>query len=108
MKTVIHQFTRDDRGGVAVAAAGFMAVGVAFIGAAITYSQAASTRTSYQRALDAAVIAGALLPTSATEGDRKATLKLRSKDLSASKPAMRRRRSPRPFRLAVPAPMTSK
>ena len=73
MKTVVHQFTRDDRGGVAVAAAGFMAVGVAFIGAAITYSQAASTRTSYQRALDAAVIAGALLPTSATEGDRKAT-----------------------------------
>ena len=68
MKTVVHQFTRDDRGGVAVAAAGFMAVGVAFIGAAITYSQAASTRTSYQRALDAAVIAGALLPTSATEG----------------------------------------
>src|SRR4026208_1209864 len=70
MTAIIGQFARDDRGGVLVAAAGFITVSVMAIGAAIAYSQASDARTSYQRALDAAVMPGAWLPTSATASER--------------------------------------
>ncbi len=63
-------FPRDDKGTVAVLAAGGIAVLSLFGAASLTYSNMTSTRTTYQKAIDGAVLAGALLPSSASEADR--------------------------------------
>ena len=45
-------------------------LGLAAVGAAVTYSNASAARASYQKALDGAVLAGAILPASASASER--------------------------------------
>lgn len=60
----------DERGGVTIAAAFALPVALAAIGAAVTYGHVTSARSSYQKALDGAVLAGTILPGSASASER--------------------------------------
>src|SRR3954453_15946605 len=57
---------RDAKGSTAVLAAMAFPVILAGAAAAVTYSGVVSTRASYQNALDGAVLAATILPTTAT------------------------------------------
>jgi Flp pilus assembly protein TadG len=70
MCQLLRHALRNDKGGTAVLAAVIFPVVLAAGAAAITYSGLTATRVSYQKALDGAVLAGAILPMGATSGDR--------------------------------------
>ena len=70
MPRTLSRFLADEAGGVLILAAFALPVGLAAVGAAVTYSNASSTRASYQKALDGAVLAGAILPSSASASER--------------------------------------
>jgi hypothetical protein len=53
-----------------VMAAFALPIGLAGVGAAVTYSNVSATRASYQKALDGAVLAGTILPASASASER--------------------------------------
>ena len=70
MPRMPSRFLADEAGGVLIMAAFALPLGLAAVGAAVTYSNASATRASYQKALDGAVLAGAILPMSATAAER--------------------------------------
>jgi Flp pilus assembly protein TadG len=70
MHRPISRFLRHDGGGVMILAAFALPLGLAAVGAAVTYSNVTATRGSYQKALDAAVLAGTILPMSAAASER--------------------------------------
>jgi Flp pilus assembly protein TadG len=70
MSPLLRRFRHDPHGGVAILAAVALPLGLGAIGAAVTYSNVTAARASYQKALDAAVLAGTILPGSASASER--------------------------------------
>lgn len=70
MPSLLSRFRRDRRGGVTMVAAFALPVGLAAIGAAVTYGEVTAARSAYQKALDGAVLAGTILPGAASAADR--------------------------------------
>ena len=70
MPRTLSRFLADEAGGVMILAAFALPLGLAAVGAAVTYSNASAARASYQKALDGAVLAGAILPMSASASER--------------------------------------
>lgn len=95
MNQAIKSFPADERGGVALITGLTASISVLALGAAMTYGLATETRGSYQRALDAAVLTGAMLPVGATDAERVAAsqasfdgaLSTQAKNRSASRSA---------------------
>jgi Flp pilus assembly protein TadG len=70
MSRTMSAFLRDEAGGAMILAAVILPIGLAAVGAAVTYSNVSATRVSYQKALDGAVLAGTILPGSASVAER--------------------------------------
>lgn len=70
MRTTRRNFAKDRSGTIAVTGALSMAALLASIGMAITYASAAHEKSMHQKALDAAVLAGASASASATDVER--------------------------------------
>jgi len=70
MSRTMSAFLRDEAGGAMILAAVILPIGLAAVGAAVTYSNVSATRVSYQKALDGAVLAGTILPASASVAER--------------------------------------
>src|SRR5215212_3260265 len=70
MSRTMSTFLRDESGGAMILAAVILPIGLAAVGAAVTYSNVSATRVSYQKALDGAVLAGTILPGSASAAER--------------------------------------
>ena len=70
MSRTMSTFLRDESGGAMILAAVILPIGLAAVGAAVTYSNVSATRVSYQKALDGAVLAGTILPGSASVAER--------------------------------------
>ena len=70
MSRTMSTFLRDESGGAMILAAVALPIGLAGVGAAVTYSNVSATRVSYQKALDGAVLAGTILPGSASAAER--------------------------------------
>ncbi len=72
---LVRRFRSDERGNMAIMAAIVIPAAVAAAGAAMSYSSSSSVRTDAQAALDSAVLAGAILPYTATDDERIAAAK---------------------------------
>lgn len=70
MSRTMSAFLKDEAGGAMILAAVILPIGLAAVGAAVTYSNVSATRVSYQKALDGAVLAGTILPGSASVAER--------------------------------------